>query len=212
MLRFVIFFLLSFGSVSVFAESPALTTKGTSACDWKWVREPSVNMELRVRECTGSESVRWNFEAQRLTATFTSASGESVKKLYALVLARRTYENNEQTIRWWWRLQNSRESREQCVLQKVSRPITKLPGAQMWTFVPTPAYRQELLDKELPDDEPCGEWGASRNVEQFYIAFDDAAKGYVVFVRTKENEPNIDWSSLRTVSNASTVVNSPRTP
>ena len=99
MLRFVISFLLSFGSASVFAEPPALTTKSTLACEWKWLREPSVNMEVRVRECTGKESVRWSFEAQRLTAAFTNASGESVKKLYALVLARRTYENNEQTIR-----------------------------------------------------------------------------------------------------------------
>ena len=51
------------------------------------------------------------WERERLTAAFTDASGESVKKLYALVLARRTYENNEQTIRWWCRLQNSREAR-----------------------------------------------------------------------------------------------------
>ena len=158
MLRFVISFLLSFGSASVFAEPPALTTKGTSACDWKW-----------VRECTGLESVRWHFEAQRLIASVTEPSVDVSKKLVALVLSRRTYENNEQTIRWWWRLQNSRETRGQCVLQKVSRPFIKLPGAQMWTFVPTPAYRQELLDKELPDDEPCGEWAYRAMLNNFIL-------------------------------------------
>ena len=202
MLRFVIFFLLSFGSASVFAEPPALTTKSTLACEWKWLREPSVNMEVRVRECTGKESVRWSFEAQRLTAAFTNAFGESVKKLYALVLARRTYENNEQTIRWWWRLQNSREARGQCVLQKMPRPAVRFQGATLWSFVPTPSYRQELLDKEMPDDEPCGEWGASRNIEQFYVSFDEQTTGYVLFIRTPVNDPNIDWSSLRIVSNS----------